>query len=99
MVLDRARAKEQTPDLEDEVTAARQQAEPAEAVLAGGNQMMVRLLADGTATGAAGDDLASRIRAQLGGGMGLPNSVRSQMESGLGQRLGDVRIHTDATAA
>ncbi|GAB3883985.1 hypothetical protein GCM10029964_044290 [Kibdelosporangium lantanae] len=101
MVHDRARAKEPAAEVLDETEVANRPANDAGAVLSGGNQMVARLLsADATTdTGGTGDDLAGRIRAQLGGGVGLPNSVRGQMEAGLGQRLGDVRIHTDATAA
>jgi hypothetical protein len=67
-------------------------------VLAGGNQMVARLL-EGESTGLPGDDVATRIRAQLGGGSPLPAQLRSEMESGIGQPLGDVRLHTDSTAA
>ncbi|MET0237048.1 MAG: DUF4157 domain-containing protein [Kibdelosporangium sp.] len=68
------------------------------AVLAGGNQMVARLL-EGESTGLPGDDIANRIRGRLGGGSPLPAQLRTQMESGLGQSLGDVRLHTDSTAA
>src|SRR4051794_16391420 len=62
----------------------------------GGNQMMVRLLASGrSARGEAGDELAERIRARLGLGDALPGDVRTQAQAGLGQRLGDVRLHRD----
>nr|WP_052479325.1 DUF4157 domain-containing protein [Kibdelosporangium sp. MJ126-NF4]CEL23638.1 hypothetical protein [Kibdelosporangium sp. MJ126-NF4]CTQ93174.1 hypothetical protein [Kibdelosporangium sp. MJ126-NF4] len=70
----------------------------ASAVLAGGNQMVARLV-EGQSEGLPGDDVADRIRGQLGGGSPLPAQLRSQMESGLGQSLGSVRLHTDATAA
>jgi hypothetical protein len=99
MAQDRIRAKEPNAEVVDEAEVTGRPVAEAEAVLSGGNQMVARLLSDGTATGDAGDDLANRIRTQLGGGVGLSNSLRGQMETGLGQRLGDVRIHTDATAA
>lgn len=78
--------------------AARAEDDAAGSVLAGGNQMVARLVA-GESEGLPGDDVADRIRGQLGGGSPLPAQLRSQMESGLGQPLGDVRLHTDATAA
>jgi hypothetical protein len=70
----------------------------ASSVLAGGNQMVARLL-EGESTGLPGDDIATRIRSQLGGGSPLPAQLRTEMESGIGQPLGDVRLHTDSTAA
>ncbi|MET0132074.1 MAG: DUF4157 domain-containing protein [Kibdelosporangium sp.] len=72
--------------------------DPVGGVLAGGNQMVARLL-EGDGTGSAGDQIANQIRAKLGGGSPLPAQLRSQMETGLGQSLGNVRLHTDATAA
>jgi hypothetical protein len=71
----------------------------------GGNQMVLRLLADqsgehaegGGASGGAA--LADRIRSRVGGGSPLPGTVRTEAEAGLGQPLGDVRVHTDAPAA
>ncbi|ALG13813.1 DUF4157 domain-containing protein [Kibdelosporangium phytohabitans] len=72
--------------------------DPANAILAGGNQMVARLV-EGESRGLPGDDVADRIRGQLGSGSPLPTQLRTQMESGLGQSLGDVRLHTDATAA
>jgi hypothetical protein len=99
MAQDRVRAKEPAAEVLDETEMTGRPAAEAEAVLSGGNQMVARLLAADTSTDGAGDDLAGRIRSQLGGGIGLNNSLRGQMEAGLGQRLGDVRIHTDATAA
>ncbi|CAM3990059.1 DUF4157 domain-containing protein [Kibdelosporangium persicum] len=68
------------------------------AILAGGNQMVARLV-EGESQGLPGDDVADRIRGQLGGGSPLPAQLRTQMESGLGQSLGDVRLHTDSAAA
>src|SRR2546421_2733997 len=65
----------------------------------GGNQMVVRLLESARSAALPGDDLAGRIRTRLGGGQPLPTSVRTDVETGLGQRLGDVRLHTDAPAA
>ncbi|OLB76501.1 MAG: hypothetical protein AUI14_18600 [Actinobacteria bacterium 13_2_20CM_2_71_6] len=65
----------------------------------GGNQMVVRLLESARSAALPGDDLAGQIRTRLGGGQPLPASVRTDVETGLGQRLGDVRLHTDAPAA
>ena len=67
----------------------------------GGNQMVLRLLAESGAapktTGGAG--VAGSIQGRIGGGNPLPPDVRAEAEAGLGQRLGDVRLHTDAPAA
>lgn len=43
--------------------------------------------------------LESRLNASLGGGQGLPNQVRSQMEGAFGRSFSDVHIHTDSVAA
>ena len=43
--------------------------------------------------------LESRLRSSLGGGQGLPNPVRSQMESAFGQSFSRINIHTDSAAA
>ncbi|ONI73377.1 hypothetical protein ALI144C_46590 [Actinosynnema sp. ALI-1.44] len=98
---DRIRAEEagsarQRAQVSTETAAVKD--DSANAVLAGGNQMVARLI-EGESRGLPGDDVADRIRGQLGGGSPLPAQVRTQMESGLGQSLGDVRLHTDATAA
>jgi hypothetical protein len=71
--------------------------ETANPVLAGGNQMVARLLA-GQSAGLPGDDIAGQIRSQLGGGTPLPAQLRSEMEPNMGP-LGNVRLHTDSTAA
>ena len=80
----------------------------------GGNQMVLRLLVAARTAGAAmlapeaeaagsaaGDaaPLADSIRSRLGGGSPLPAGIRAEAEAGLGQPLGDVRLHTDAPAA
>jgi hypothetical protein len=67
----------------------------------GGNQMVLRLLADSAAAphAPAGSGVADSIRGRTGGGSPLPPDVRAEAEAGLGQRLGDVRLHTDAPAA
>lgn len=44
-------------------------------------------------------DETTAVQLQLGKGRNLEDSQRSQMESGLGLALGEVRIHADATAA
>ena len=64
-----------------------------------GNQVVVRLLAAARSGSAPGDDVSARIRTRVGGGQPLPDGVRAEVEAGLGQRLGDVRVHTDAPAA
>lgn len=66
----------------------------------GGNQMVVRLLAAARqATGSAsGESVAEGIRGRLGGGSPLPADVRAEAEAGFGRPLGDVRVHTDASA-
>jgi hypothetical protein len=67
---------------------------------AGGNQMVVRLLASARSAGREPDsELADRIRAQLGRGEQLPDGLRAEAQAGLGQRLGDVRLHRDTQAA
>ena len=72
----------------------------AELQTTGGNQMVVRLLASArSAQGDAGGDLAGRVRAQLGRGEALSDDLRAQAEAGLGQPLGDVRLHRDTEAA
>jgi hypothetical protein len=54
----------------------------------------------GPAAGAGGGaDLAGRIGQRIGGGRPMPADLRSEVETGLGQQLGDVRLHTDGTAA
>ncbi|WP_370964392.1 DUF4157 domain-containing protein [Amycolatopsis sp. cg9] len=66
---------------------------------AGGNGMVVRLLA-GERTGAPpGTGLADRIRSRLGLGAPLPAGVRADMAAGFGRDLPDVRVHRDSTAA
>lgn len=66
----------------------------------GGNQMTVRLLESArSGNRTSGDDMAARIRARLGGGDPLPADLRANMEAGLGQQLGAVRLHRDAEAA
>jgi hypothetical protein len=67
----------------------------------GGNQMALRLMADSDAAphAGAGAGVADSIRGRIGGGSPLPPDVRAEAEAGLGQRLGDVRVHTDAPAA
>jgi uncharacterized protein DUF4157 len=64
-----------------------------------GNQMVVRLLAAARAGTVDAEDISTRIRGRLGGGQPLPAPVRADVEAGLGQPLGDVRVHTDAPAA
>lgn len=44
------------------------------------------------------DVLADQIRAELGKGMPLGPQVQRQLETGLGEALSGVRVHTDATA-
>ncbi|MCE7005795.1 DUF4157 domain-containing protein [Kibdelosporangium philippinense] len=92
---DRIRAKEQVnePPRTEPVANAKE-----DAVFAGGNQMIARLIA-GESEGLPGDNVADQIRGRLGGGSPLPAQLRTQMESGLGQSLGDVRLHTDSAAA
>ncbi|RSM67398.1 DUF4157 domain-containing protein [Kibdelosporangium aridum] len=93
---DRTRAQERThsaPEPDAKAPKATQ-----DAVLAGGNQMVARLIA-GESEGLPGDNVADQIRGRLGGGSPLPAQLRSQMETGLGQSLGDVRLHTDSAAA
>src|SRR5205814_4532380 len=66
----------------------------------GGNQMVVRLLASARSAQAAdGGDLAGRVRARLGRGEPLSDNLRTQAQAGLGQPLGDVRLHRDTEAA
>jgi Domain of unknown function (DUF4157) len=66
----------------------------------GGNQMVVRLLAAArSAPATEGPDLAGRLRAQLGRGEPLAGDLRAQAQAGLGQPLGDVRLHRDTEAA
>ena len=66
----------------------------------GGNQMVVRLLASARSVQSAdGGDLADRVRAQLGRGEPLPDGLRAQAQAGLGQPLGEVRLHRDGAAA
>jgi hypothetical protein len=71
----------------------------------GGNQMVLRLLVaarsggSGSGTTAEEAPLADSIRSRLGGGNPLPTGVRAEAEAGLGQPLGDVRLHTDSPAA
>ena len=43
--------------------------------------------------------MESRLNASLGGGQGLPNQLRSQMEGAFGRSFSDVHIHTDSAAA
>jgi Domain of unknown function (DUF4157) len=96
---DRIRAEERTRSVAATANVVKHEAEETtNPVLAGGNQMVARLM-EGGSTGLPGNDVATQIRSQLGGGTPLPAQLRSQMESGLGQSLGDVRLHTDATAA
>src|SRR2546429_3887979 len=65
----------------------------------GGNQMVVRLLASARSAPAAdGGDLADRVRAQLGRGEALSDELRAQAQAGLGQPLGEVRLHRDGAA-
>jgi hypothetical protein len=103
--MERDRLRAQTPEQRPEPEPVRASA-PVPTDLAGtllgyqstlGNQLVVRLLADRAAT--AGDDVGERIRASQGGGSPLPDTVRERVETGLGQPLGDVRLHTDAPAA
>ena len=65
---------------------------------AGGNAMVLRLLHDGPGE-AAGDELAGRIQARLGGGESLAEDVRDRFSPGLGTPLTDVRVHRDREAA
>ncbi|MBP2322522.1 hypothetical protein JOF56_002907 [Kibdelosporangium banguiense] len=96
---DRIRAEEQAHERVQPANVVQEPAkDTASPVLAGGNQMVARLV-EGASSGLPGDDVATRIRSQLGGGSPLPAQLRSEMESGLGQSLGDVRLHTDSTAA
>jgi hypothetical protein len=99
MVPDRTRAEEPVRERETAHVSESKTNDPVSTILSGGNQMMVRLLESGSSEGNPGGDLAARIRAQLGAGSALSPQVRGQMEAGLGQRLGDVRVHTDSTAA
>lgn len=80
------------------VTKQETENDPVSGIMAGGNQMVARLL-EGDGASTAGDQLAGQIRAQLGGGSPLPAQLRTQMETGLGTSLSNVRLHTDATAA
>lgn len=48
--------------------------------------------------GPVGQDIASQIDAQRGGGAGLDSGFRSQMEGAFGADFGDVRVHQDAQA-
>src|SRR5690348_11760639 len=98
--MERDRLRARTPEQRPEPEPVRAPA-PVPVDLAGtllgyqstlGNEMVVRLLAARTAT--AGDDVGERIRARQGGGSPLPDTVRERVESGLGQPLGDVRVHT-----
>ncbi|MEV6491376.1 DUF4157 domain-containing protein [Actinoplanes sp. NPDC051633] len=57
----------------------------------GGNQMVARAVAD--------NPIEDRLRGRLGGGRPLPAEVRAETETGFGQPLGDVRVHTDGHAA
>src|SRR5256885_16383162 len=68
-------------------------------VVAGGNQMMVRLLGSGPETAAPQEDIAGRIAGQLGRGQALPGEVRSEMEGGLGHSFDNVGVHRDAEGA
>jgi hypothetical protein len=96
---DRIRAEEKTHERVQPANVVKESAnDTASPVLAGGNQMVARLL-EGESTGLPGDDIATRIRSQLGGGSPLPAQLRTEMESGIGQPLGDVRLHTDSSAA
>ena len=49
--------------------------------------------------GLAGDELARRIEAASGGGQPIEPRAQARLEVGLQTDLGDVRVHTDATAA
>lgn len=57
----------------------------------------------GTTIGAAGGDLdagsTAAIESARGRGSALPTGVKSEMETGFGHSLSDVRIHTDQRAA
>src|SRR3954471_21916024 len=63
------------------------------------NQLMVRLLAAHAGRHATDEGLADRIRARLGAGEPLAGGLRADLEGGLDQPLGAVRIHRDAAAA
>ena len=49
--------------------------------------------------GPISDGLTKRIAAKRGGGSPLPDSTRTQMESGFGTSFDHVRLHTDAESA
>jgi hypothetical protein len=48
--------------------------------------------------GPVGQDIASQIESQRGGGASLDSSFRSQMEGAFGADFGSVRVHRDAQA-
>lgn len=68
-----------------------------------GNQAVLRLLGDTQGkeqdTGEQIPGEPTRILGQLDEGRPLDSSVRQQIETGLGEPLDDVRVHTDAEAA
>ncbi len=97
--------------IEDESEAARAQPEPvpspvetAESVASSvGNrafgQLIGRTPGDGiTAGGVVHPDVASTIAASNGSGHTLDNATRDRLAPHVGDPLGDVRVHTDATA-
>src|SRR5262245_51172057 len=63
---------------------------------AGGNQMVIRLLSSlQSSRDAPGNELADNIRVQLGRGEPLPEGIRAEVQTSLGQPLRDVRLHRD----
>ncbi|MEU0885651.1 DUF4157 domain-containing protein [Lentzea sp. NPDC005914] len=62
------------------------------------NSMIAQLLAGEGPAASPGDAIASRIAARAGGGRPLPAEIRAEVESGMGQQFGDVRIHDDIEA-
>jgi uncharacterized protein DUF4157 len=58
-----------------------------------------RMLFKARSGGARDPGHPAAVAARLGEGSALPGSVRSRVEGAFGTGLGDVRLHTDATAA
>ncbi len=58
-----------------------------------------RMLLEARSGGARDPDHPAAVAARLGPGSALPGGVRSRVEGVFGTALGDVRLHTDATAA